>query len=112
MPGVQSTSPRTGRKAAGRVSPGNELVKGDGPMRLREVAVERLTAMVGDPVRVVNVLVEHDERCVLEVELPGGRPAVAKCLVDRDRADAEARVLDASARAGVPVCRAGCAERA
>lgn len=74
-------------------------------MRLREVAVERLTALVGDPVRVVNVLVEHDERCVLEVELPGGHPAVAKCVVDRDRADAEARVLDASARAGVPVPR-------
>jgi hypothetical protein len=29
-------------------------------MRLREVVVQRLTALVGDPVRVVNVLVEHD----------------------------------------------------
>lgn len=74
-------------------------------MRLREVVVERLTALVGDPVRVVNVLVEHDERCVLEVELPGGHPAVAKCVVDPDRADAEARVLDSAARAGVPVPR-------
>jgi Ser/Thr protein kinase RdoA (MazF antagonist) len=81
------------------------LVKGDDPMRLREVVVERLTALVGDRVRVVDVLVEHDERCVLEVELPGGRPAVAKCVVDPDRAHAEARVLDAAARAGVPVPR-------
>jgi Ser/Thr protein kinase RdoA (MazF antagonist) len=74
-------------------------------MRLGEVVVERLTALVGDPVRVVNVLVEHDERCALEVELPGGRPAVAKCVVDRDRSDAEARVLNVAARAGVPVPR-------
>jgi Ser/Thr protein kinase RdoA (MazF antagonist) len=81
------------------------LVKGDGLMGLREVVVERLTALVGDPVRVVNALLEHDERCVLEVELPDGRPAVAKCLVDPDRADAEARALDAAAEAGVPVPR-------
>jgi Ser/Thr protein kinase RdoA (MazF antagonist) len=74
-------------------------------MRLREVVVQRLTALVGDPVRVVNVLVEHDERCVLEVELPGGLPAVAKCVVDPERADVEARVLDAAAQAGVPVPR-------
>jgi Ser/Thr protein kinase RdoA (MazF antagonist) len=72
-------------------------------MRLLEVVGERLTALVGEPVRVVNVLVEHDERCVLEVELPGGRPAVAKCVVDPDRADIEAGVLDSAARAGVPV---------
>jgi Ser/Thr protein kinase RdoA (MazF antagonist) len=105
VPGVRWTSPRTGRKAAGRVSPRDELVKGDGLMGLREEVVERLTALVGDPVRVVNALVEHDERCVLEVELPDGRPAVAKCVVDPDRADAEARALDAAAGAGVPVSR-------
>jgi Ser/Thr protein kinase RdoA (MazF antagonist) len=81
------------------------LVKGDGLMGLREVVVERLTTLVGGPVRVVNALVEHDERCVIEVELPDGRPAVAKCVLDADRADVEARVLDAATRAGVPVPR-------
>lgn len=105
MPGVQWTSPRTGRKAAGRVSPRNELVKGDGLMGLREVVVERLTTLVGGPARVVNTLVEHDERCVVEVELPDGRAAVAKCVVDRDRADAEALTLIAAGGAGVPVPR-------
>jgi Ser/Thr protein kinase RdoA (MazF antagonist) len=81
------------------------LVKGDGLMELREVVVARLTNMFGGPVRVVNALVEHDERCVIEVELPDGRPAVAKCVVDPDRADVEARTLNAAAGAGVPVPR-------
>jgi Ser/Thr protein kinase RdoA (MazF antagonist) len=81
------------------------LVKGDGLMGLCEVVVERLTTLVGGPVRVVNVLVEHDERCVIEVKLPDGRPAVAKCVVDRHRADVEALALNAAAGAGVPVPR-------
>jgi Ser/Thr protein kinase RdoA (MazF antagonist) len=81
------------------------LVKGDGLMELREVVVERLTTLVGGPVRVMNTLVEHDERCVLEVELPDGGRAVAKCVVDPDRADAEALALHAAAGAGVPVPR-------
>jgi Ser/Thr protein kinase RdoA (MazF antagonist) len=81
------------------------LVKGDGLMGLREVVVERLATLVGGPVRVVDTLVEHDERCVLEVELPDGRAAVAKCVVDPDRADVEALALDAAAGAGVPVPR-------
>jgi Ser/Thr protein kinase RdoA (MazF antagonist) len=81
------------------------LVKGDGLMGLREVVVERLTTLVGGPVRVMKTLVEHDERCVLEVELPDGRAAVAKCVVDPDRADTEALALTAAAGAGVPVPR-------
>jgi aminoglycoside phosphotransferase (APT) family kinase protein len=105
VPGVRWTSPRTGRKAAGRVSPRDGLVKGDGLMGLREVVVERLTTLVGGPVRVMNTLVDHDERYVIEVELPGGRPAVAKCVVDPDRADVEALALEAAAGAGVPVPR-------
>jgi aminoglycoside phosphotransferase len=105
VPGVRWTSPRTGRKAAGRVSPRNGLVKGDGLMGLREVLVERLTTLVGGPVQVVDTLVEHDERCVIEVELPDGRAAVAKCVVDPGRADVEALALNAAAGAGVPVPR-------
>ena len=31
---------------------------------------------------------DHHERCVLELVLPDGRPAVAKCVIDPDRADA------------------------
>jgi Ser/Thr protein kinase RdoA (MazF antagonist) len=81
------------------------LVKGDGLMGLCEGVVERLTALVGDPVRVVNTLVDHDERCVLDVVLPDGRRAVAKSVAHPDRADAEARVLDAAHQAGVPVPR-------
>jgi aminoglycoside phosphotransferase (APT) family kinase protein len=81
------------------------LVKGEGLMGLREGMADRLTALLSGPVRVVDTLVEHDERCVLEVVLPDGRPAVAKCVVDPGRADAEARVLDAAARTGVPVPR-------
>jgi hypothetical protein len=81
------------------------LVKGDGLMGLREVLVERLTTLVGGPVQVVNTLVEHDERCVIEVELPDGRAAVAKCVVDPGRADVEALALNAAAGAGVPVPR-------
>jgi Ser/Thr protein kinase RdoA (MazF antagonist) len=81
------------------------LVKGDGLMGLREVVVERLAALVGGPVRVVNTLVERDERCVIEVELPDGRAAVAKCVVDPGRADVEALALNATAGAGVPVPR-------
>jgi Ser/Thr protein kinase RdoA (MazF antagonist) len=81
------------------------LVKGEGLMGLREGTADRLAALLGGPVRVVDTLVDHDERCVLELVLPDGRPAVAKCLVDPDRADAEARVLDAAAGAGVPVPR-------
>ncbi|MGH9227570.1 MAG: phosphotransferase enzyme family protein [Acidimicrobiales bacterium] len=74
-------------------------------MGLREGIVDRLTALLGGPVRVVDTLVDHDERCVLELVLPDGRPVVAKCVVDPVRADAEARVLDAAAGAGVPVPR-------
>jgi aminoglycoside phosphotransferase (APT) family kinase protein len=79
------------------------LVKGEGLMGHCEGIVDRLTALSGGPVEVVKVLVNHDERCVLEVALPDGRPAVAKCVVKPDRADAEARVLEAAAGAGVPV---------
>jgi Ser/Thr protein kinase RdoA (MazF antagonist) len=74
-------------------------------MGLREGIVDRLTGLLGGPVRVMDTLVDHDERCVLELVLPDGRPAVAKCVVDAHRADAEARVLDAATGAGVPVPR-------
>jgi aminoglycoside phosphotransferase (APT) family kinase protein len=72
-------------------------------MGLCEEIVDRLAALSGGPVEMVKVLVNHDERCVLEVALPVGRPAVAKCIVDPERADAEARVLEAAAGVGVPV---------
>jgi len=74
-------------------------------MRLREGIVERLTSQFGGPARVVETLVDHRERCVLEVVLPDGRLAVAKCVLAPDRADGEAMVLDAAARAGVVVPR-------
>ena len=89
-------SPRTGRKAAGRVSPRDALVKGVGPMGLCEGIVERLTSLFGGPVRVVDTLVHHRERCVLEVVLPDGRSAVAKCVMEPDRADRKAMVLAAA----------------
>jgi aminoglycoside phosphotransferase (APT) family kinase protein len=81
------------------------LVKGEALMGLCEGIVDRLTEPSGGPVEMVKILVNHDERCVLEVVLPDGRHAVAKCVVDPDRADAEARVLEAAAGAGVPVPR-------
>lgn len=74
-------------------------------MGLCEGIVERLMSLFGGPVRVVDTLVDHRERCVLEVVLPDGRPAVAKCVMDPDRADREAMVLDAAAREGVAVPR-------
>jgi Ser/Thr protein kinase RdoA (MazF antagonist) len=81
------------------------LVKGDGLMGLRGGTVDRLAALFGGPVLVVDTLVDHDERCVLDLVLPDGRPAVAKCVVDPGRADAEARVLEAASAAGAPVPR-------
>jgi Ser/Thr protein kinase RdoA (MazF antagonist) len=74
-------------------------------MGLRDGIVERLTSLFGGPVRVVDTLVDHRERCVLEVVLPDRRPAMAKCVADPDRADAEAMVLQAAAREGVAVPR-------
>lgn len=72
-------------------------------MGLTDRVVDQVSGLFGGPVRVVDTLVDHHERCVLEVALPDGRPAVAKAVVERRRADGEAAVLSAARRAGVPV---------
>ena len=59
--------------------------------------------LVGGPVQVAGTLVDHQERCVLDVELPDGRPAVVKGDVVTERSAREARVLELAAAGGVPV---------
>jgi Ser/Thr protein kinase RdoA (MazF antagonist) len=70
---------------------------------LTQRVVDQVAGLFGGPVRVAGMLVDHHERCVLEVVLPDGRPAIAKAVVERRHADAEALVLSAARRAGVPV---------
>src|ERR687891_376294 len=70
---------------------------------LRDRVLDQVAGLFGGPVRVVDTLVDHHERCVLEVALPDGRPAIAKAVLERRRADAEAAVLCAARRAGVAV---------
>ena len=72
-------------------------------MGLRDRVLDQVAGLFGGPVRVVDTLVDHHERCVLEVALPDGRPAIAKAVLERRRADAEAAVLCAARRAGVAV---------
>jgi Ser/Thr protein kinase RdoA (MazF antagonist) len=67
--------------------------------------VDVVAELVGAPVRVVDTLVDHQERCVVEVALPDDRLAVVKGDLVAERSTREARVLDAAARAGVPVPR-------
>jgi Ser/Thr protein kinase RdoA (MazF antagonist) len=62
-----------------------------------------LAGLVGAPVEVVDTLVDHHERCVLEVTLPDGRLAVVKGDLVPERSAREARVLGSAATAGVPV---------
>jgi Ser/Thr protein kinase RdoA (MazF antagonist) len=59
--------------------------------------------LVGAPVGVVDTLVDHHERCVLEVVLPDGRPAVVKGDLVAERSAREARVLESAADVPVPV---------
>jgi Ser/Thr protein kinase RdoA (MazF antagonist) len=62
-----------------------------------------LAGLVGAPVQVVDTLVDHHERCVLEVMLPDGRPAVVKGDLVAERSAREAQVLESAATAGVLV---------
>jgi aminoglycoside phosphotransferase (APT) family kinase protein len=72
-------------------------------MDLAERVVGHVESMLGVPVRVVDTMVDHHERCVLDVVLPDGRPAVVKGDLDLERAAREALVLAATRGAGVPV---------
>lgn len=72
-------------------------------MRPAQRVLDVLAGLVGAPVQVVDALVDHHERCVLEVTLPDGRPAVVKGDLVPERSAREARVLESAATAGVPV---------
>ena len=72
-------------------------------MVLVEGVLEVAGDLVGGPVGVVGTLVDHRERCVLEVVLGDGRAAVVKGDLDPERSEREAGVLVAAARASVPV---------
>jgi aminoglycoside phosphotransferase (APT) family kinase protein len=65
--------------------------------------VLQVAEAVGGPVRVMDTLVVHQERCVLDVVLADGTPAVIKGDLDTERSAREARVLAAAAACGVPV---------
>jgi Ser/Thr protein kinase RdoA (MazF antagonist) len=70
---------------------------------LVELVLEVAGDLVGGPVGVVDTLVDHRERCVLELVLGDGRAAVVKGDLDPERSEREARVLVAAGSAGVPV---------
>jgi Ser/Thr protein kinase RdoA (MazF antagonist) len=72
-------------------------------MALVELVLEVAGDLVGGPVGVVDTLVDHRERCVLEVVLGDGRGAVVKGDLDAERSEREAGVLVAAGSAGVPV---------
>jgi len=72
-------------------------------VRPAQRVLDVVAELVGGPVRVVDTLVDHQERCVLDVELPDGRPAVVKGDVVIERSAREARVLELAAAGGVPV---------
>lgn len=72
-------------------------------MRPAQRVLGVLAGLVGAPVQVVDTLVDHHERCVMEVMLPDGRPAVVKGDLVPERSAREARVLESAATAGVPV---------
>jgi aminoglycoside phosphotransferase (APT) family kinase protein len=72
-------------------------------VRPAQRVLDVVAGLVGVPVQVVDTLVDHDERCVLEVVLPDGRPAVVKGDLVAERSAREARVLESAATAGVPV---------
>jgi Ser/Thr protein kinase RdoA (MazF antagonist) len=72
-------------------------------VRPAQPVLDVLAGLVGAPVEVVDTLVDHHERCVLEVTLPDGRLAVVKGDLVPERSAREARVLGSAATAGVPV---------
>ena len=72
-------------------------------MRPAQCVLDVVAELVGGPVRVADTLVDHHERCVLDVVLPDGRSAVVKGDLVAERSAREARVLDAAAAADVPV---------
>jgi Ser/Thr protein kinase RdoA (MazF antagonist) len=71
-------------------------------VRPAQRTLDVVAELVGAPVRVVDTLVDHQERCVLEVVLPDGRPAVVKGDLVAERSAREALVLELAAT-GVPV---------
>ncbi|HYZ98500.1 MAG TPA: aminoglycoside phosphotransferase family protein [Acidimicrobiales bacterium] len=72
-------------------------------MDLEARVIRAVAELVGGPVRVVDTLVDHDERCVLDVVLADGTAAIVKGDLDVERSEREARVLAAAGAHGVPV---------
>jgi len=74
-------------------------------MDLVERVVGHVAALAGAPVRVIGTMVDHHERCVADVVLADGTPAVVKGDNDLERSSREARVLGLARDAGLPVPR-------
>jgi aminoglycoside phosphotransferase (APT) family kinase protein len=72
-------------------------------VRLAQRVLDVVADIVGGPVRVADTLVDHHERCVLDVVLPNGLPAVVKGDLVTERSAREARVLESAAGGDVPV---------
>lgn len=72
-------------------------------MHLIDETLGQLAGRFGAPARVLGTVSAHYERCVLDVVLPDGRPAIVKGNIDPRQANAEATVLTAAREAGVPV---------
>jgi Ser/Thr protein kinase RdoA (MazF antagonist) len=70
---------------------------------LAQRVLDVVAELIGAPVRVVDILVDHRERCVLGVVLPDGRPAVVKGDLVAERSAREALVLGSAVAGGVPV---------
>src|SRR5918994_6698299 len=74
-------------------------------MDLVERVVGHVAALAGAPVRVLGTMVDHHERCVADVVLADGTPAVVKGDNDLERSSREARVLGVARDPGLPVPR-------
>jgi aminoglycoside phosphotransferase (APT) family kinase protein len=72
-------------------------------VELSDRALVEVGRLTGGPVTATSTLVDHHERCVLDVLLADRRRAVVKADRDVARARREVRVLQAAAAAGVPV---------
>jgi aminoglycoside phosphotransferase (APT) family kinase protein len=74
-------------------------------MDLVERVVGHVATLAGGPVRVLDTMVDHHERCVADVVLADGTPAVVKGDNDLERSSREARVLGVARDTGLPVPR-------
>jgi Ser/Thr protein kinase RdoA (MazF antagonist) len=72
-------------------------------VRLDDRVLDVTAELLGGRVRVVDTLVDHHERCVLDAVLPDGRAAVVKGDLVTERSGREARVLAAGAGTDVPL---------